>query len=260
MNYENIYFAFIEKYKNQEFEDGVYTEKHHIIPRHAGGDDSKENLIRLTYRQHTFAHRVLWKAYGKASDLKAWFLMSGTEESVRIAHYKAIGLANAASGHLDKIRLLANTKVRQQKLNELNRYKVESGLAYIYIKMAQDAWQGSNHTEEFKADRSKLYKEKYASGPDRERILQMQRKANKLKTEKSATVSQQVIENAERNEEFLHKTSSFSKNVFISPEGLIFQSPAFAASYYGNVEAYTIDNWCKREQHGWKRKPKAAQD
>ena len=26
MNYEKLYFAFIEKYKNQVFEDGVYTE------------------------------------------------------------------------------------------------------------------------------------------------------------------------------------------------------------------------------------------
>ena len=186
--------------------------------------------------------------------------MSGTEESVRIANYNAIGISNVVSGHLDRIRPLANTEVRQQKLKELNQYKIESGLVYTYIRMAQEAWTGSKHTEEFKANRSKLYKEKYASGPDRERILQMQRKANEMKTEKSAKFSQQVIENAERNEEFLHKTSSFSRNVFISPEGLIFQSPAFAASYYGNVEAYIIDNWCKRGQHGWRREPKAAQE
>jgi len=258
MNYEKIYFAFIEKYKSQEFGEGVYTESHHIVPRHAGGGDSKDNLIRLTYRQHVFAHRLLWKAYKKASDLKAWLLMSRTEESVRVAHYKALGLANVASGHLDRIRLLANTEQRQEKLKELNSYKVKSGLAYVYIKMAQDVWTGSNHTEEFKKHRSKIYKERYASGKDRETILRMQKKGCEVKKQTSARFSQEVIENAERNEEFLHETSSFSKNLFISPEGLIFQSPTLAASYYGNVAPHTIDNWCKRKQHGWERKPKAA--
>lgn len=262
MNYEKLYFAFIEKYKNQEFEDDVYTEKHHIIPRHAGGDDSKENLIKLTYRQHIFAHRLLWKAYNKASDLKAWLLMSGTEESERIANYKAIGMANVVSGHLDKIRKFANTKERQEKLKELNQHKVSSGLAYVYIAMAQEAWKGSSHTEEFKENRSRLYKERYSSGEDRERILRMQQKANVLKTEKSSQHSQYVIENAERNEEFLHKSSPYSKNLFVSPEGLVFESPVYAANYYGNVKPHVIDNWCKRNHHGWTRKPKpnAAQE
>ena len=50
---------------------------HHIIPRHAGGDDSTENLVSLTVEDHAIAHFVLWKMYGRSGDLIAWKALSG---------------------------------------------------------------------------------------------------------------------------------------------------------------------------------------
>jgi len=38
-----------------------YTESHHIIPRSLGGDDSKENLVTLTAREHFVCHLLLTK-------------------------------------------------------------------------------------------------------------------------------------------------------------------------------------------------------
>ncbi|MNY48775.1 hypothetical protein D3C86_1841380 [compost metagenome] len=90
------------------------------------------------------------------------------------------------------------------------------------------------------------------------KMIKAQRIGIEHKKAQSLKLSLSVIENAERNEEFLYKTSSKSLNKFISPEGLEFDSPIFAAKYYGNVEYYIIENWCKRGQHGWSRKPKAA--
>jgi hypothetical protein len=37
----------------------VYTEKHHIIPKSLGGSNSKENLVRLTAREHFMCHLLL---------------------------------------------------------------------------------------------------------------------------------------------------------------------------------------------------------
>lgn len=154
MNYEKIYFAFIEKYKNQVFENGVYTEVHHIIPRHAGGDDSKENLIRLDYKQHTFAHRLLWKIYKRAGDYHAWLMMSGQEPNKKLANLRAIGQANVESGHLDNIRPLANNEAQRKHARELAQIRKEDGTLAEYIKLAQAAWTGSNHTEEYKINKS----------------------------------------------------------------------------------------------------------
>lgn len=62
-HYWNRYLKFIEWCDQTQIWIGeTYTEKHHIIPRCFGGDNSKDNLIRLPYRAHLLAHRLLYKA------------------------------------------------------------------------------------------------------------------------------------------------------------------------------------------------------
>ena len=258
MNYEKLYFAFIEKYKNQEFEIGVYTEKHHIIPRHAGGDDSKENLIRLTYKQHVFAHKLLWKAYSRWQDLCAWRVMTSQDADFKQILFSSVGKANVESGFLDKIRPMANTPAQREHARKMAVARVESGEHAEIIKLANDAWRGQNHTEQWKIEKSKQMTEWASREENYLKLIEMQKLGSIAKAENSKQFSDSIIQNAERNEEFLHKSSSRSKNKFISPEGLEFDSPIFAAQYYGNVEYYIIENWCKRKQHGWSRKPKAV--
>lgn len=46
---------------------------HHIVvPIHAGGSDSPENLIELSVMEHAEAHRILWETYGRWQDKLAW--------------------------------------------------------------------------------------------------------------------------------------------------------------------------------------------
>ena len=123
MNYKKIYEEFILKYRGQTVIQGTYYEKHHIIPKSHGGSDEADNLVLLTYRQHVFAHRLLWKAYGKPGDLMAYRLMSGMCTDVRQSRQSSNGRANVISGHLDRIRHLANTETRQRKLAEMNKLK-----------------------------------------------------------------------------------------------------------------------------------------
>ena len=65
MDYQRIYNAIISKRKLSPLKKSPtsYTESHHIIPRCLGGNDSKENLIRLTGREHFVAHRLLAKIH-----------------------------------------------------------------------------------------------------------------------------------------------------------------------------------------------------
>ena len=63
MNYENIYDNII-KYRKENPAKG-YTERHHILPRSLGGDDSIENLVSLTAREHFICHCLLAKMYKK---------------------------------------------------------------------------------------------------------------------------------------------------------------------------------------------------
>jgi hypothetical protein len=44
--------------------DKITMTKHHILPVHKGGDNSKSNLIRIPLRFHVVAHWLLYKASG----------------------------------------------------------------------------------------------------------------------------------------------------------------------------------------------------
>lgn len=75
MNYKTIYGMLIESAINRTV-PATYTEKHHILPRCLGGDDSTENIVRLTAREHFVSHRLLAKIYPEIEGLKiAIFLM-----------------------------------------------------------------------------------------------------------------------------------------------------------------------------------------
>lgn len=73
MHYHKIYNQIIEKRKLEEPKDG-YTEVHHIVPRSLGGGDNKENLVKLTAREHFICHYLLAKMYNKES--LEWYKMN----------------------------------------------------------------------------------------------------------------------------------------------------------------------------------------
>jgi len=58
--YSRWYEQLINKARNRGTIDG-YTETHHVIPRSLGGDNTKQNLVKLTAREHYVAHALLWK-------------------------------------------------------------------------------------------------------------------------------------------------------------------------------------------------------
>lgn len=70
MDYKAIYYKIIEKAK-KETENGNrhvgYYEKHHIQPKALGGSNKKENLVRLTAREHFICHWLLVKMYDKGT-------------------------------------------------------------------------------------------------------------------------------------------------------------------------------------------------
>jgi hypothetical protein len=77
MNYKKIYDSLIFKRKvlhplNTSF---LYKENHHIIPYCMGGEDTDENKVFLTAREHFIAHLLLWKHYRTSSLAHALFSM-----------------------------------------------------------------------------------------------------------------------------------------------------------------------------------------
>lgn len=72
MNYERLYEKIINQRKNNLPEG--YSEQHHILPKCLGGNDSSDNIVRLTAREHFICHFLLAKMYQK--DTVEWYKMN----------------------------------------------------------------------------------------------------------------------------------------------------------------------------------------
>lgn len=84
MNYNRIYNQLVDKRKMDPYLCG-YSENHHIIPRCAGGTDDKDNLVRLSAREHYIAHLLLTKIYKNTEFhsklIFAWHMMANMKLS-----------------------------------------------------------------------------------------------------------------------------------------------------------------------------------
>ena len=68
-----------------------YIEQHHVLPRCLGGDDSAENLVRLTPEEHFVAHQLLVKIYPKEQKLIYAALMMTVSSKTHIRNNKLYG-------------------------------------------------------------------------------------------------------------------------------------------------------------------------
>ena len=75
MDYRKIYDNLIDSAKNNPKPD-KYKENHHIIPVCMGGSNKKDNIVKLTAKQHYLAHWLLYKIYKTTALVYAWHSMS----------------------------------------------------------------------------------------------------------------------------------------------------------------------------------------
>ena len=59
--YSKYYYSIISNAKSRTLSPETYVERHHIIPKSLGGNNSKDNLVRLTAREHFVCHLLLPK-------------------------------------------------------------------------------------------------------------------------------------------------------------------------------------------------------
>lgn len=79
MDYKGLYEKLISSRIN--LEPCGRFEVHHIKPRSLGGDDSKDNLVKLSPREHFVAHILLAKIHGGSMWAAASFMSRGGTKS-----------------------------------------------------------------------------------------------------------------------------------------------------------------------------------
>ena len=130
MNYEQIYNNIISNAKQRVLEG--YTEKHHIVPRSLGGEDTEENLVNLTAREHFICH---------------WLLAKFTQGDDR---YKM----------LNALRLMRAENPNQQRYETKITARVYENLKEEYARM---------HGERFSGENNPMYGDKFYRSEDGKR-------------------------------------------------------------------------------------------
>ena len=86
MNYQRIHDQIINRAQMRNDLIG-YTEKHHIIPKSMGGDNSTSNLVKLTAREHYLVHWLLYKIHKNYKMADAWWMMTSSSSSNKHRRY-----------------------------------------------------------------------------------------------------------------------------------------------------------------------------
>lgn len=141
MNYYKIYKQFIDDRKTHKTQSSYY-EIHHILPRALGGKDDIINLVKLTAREHYFAHMLLAKIYQntKYESLMACPLLFFKRcMTSRIYGYVRENWSNAARNRSPEEK----KKILERRLQtNTNKSQKEKDLIFKHASIAQrNVWR-----------------------------------------------------------------------------------------------------------------------
>lgn len=105
--------------------------RHHIVPKHAGGSDNKDNILELTIEEHAQAHKDLWEKYGKKEDWLAWQGLSNMIDRQQIIK-EAIRLGSSKAGKIAGPKSVENGRLLEmsKKGIDIFRNKFDTEEAY----------------------------------------------------------------------------------------------------------------------------------
>lgn len=149
MNYQKIYNQIINKRKSNIITYGYY-ETHHILPKALGGTNKKDNLVRLTAREHFICHLLLAKIYGG----NMWYAI----------HMMSIG-ANNRNSRFYRVNSNIYEIVRKQMSITTRERILKNPIKIIYTpelkeklsKASYKRWQDEDFVKSMKQSRQKTH-------------------------------------------------------------------------------------------------------
>ena len=169
MNYSKLYGAVIANAKSEVRTkgQGIYFEKHHIIPRCLGGSNTRDNLVLLTAKEHFICHHLLTKMYPDETKLRTAFAImcyKPANNGNREYRISSKVFANAKESH-SKIMSDRNvTEETRKRMSESAKVKAFSDEHRKNISRGQidrysapgfiNTWEGKTHSDESKAKMS----------------------------------------------------------------------------------------------------------
>lgn len=152
MNYLGIYNNIIAnaKLRNSAKGGSLIVESHHIIPRHCGGNNLKENKVNLTLREHFICHVLLEKIY-KGTPFHAGMCRAVVAMSERGAVSSKL-YQSIREKHIANLKNQVISKEQKLAISQANTgNKSRTGMKNSPEHIAAMSRLGSKHSDETKA-------------------------------------------------------------------------------------------------------------
>jgi len=116
--YTRIYYNIVINAQSRLLDKNTYTEKHHIIPKSLGGNDTKENLVSLTAREHFICHLLLIR-------------MTAGDQKKKMAHAAWL-MANASSKGQTRYKTTARIYESLRKIKSDTMKQIRGNLHHSF--------------------------------------------------------------------------------------------------------------------------------
>lgn len=161
MNYLRIYNNIIAQAKQRNSRKGgaVIVESHHILPRHCGGNNLKENLVNVTLREHYMCHILLERIYRNTpyhAGMCGAVMFMNTKGGKNSRLYQLI-----REKHISNLRNQVISEEQKMAISCANKgNKARAGMKNSpeHIEILRQSRIGSKHTQETKDNWSKIRK------------------------------------------------------------------------------------------------------
>jgi len=133
----------------------IYYENHHIVPKHMGGDNSKDNLVLLTFREHILAHYLLWRIHGYEGDKLMYSLRNlQTEEAQRLRVKLAVASNRNGGKGFQNWKGDKHPMKDPKKVQKMIKTKKEKYNGHVISNDAMEQWRNgvTNHLREMAKD------------------------------------------------------------------------------------------------------------
>ena len=149
MDYKRLYDHLVQKSLPRGLDKSAlsgYYEKHHIRPRCMGGDDTDENFVLFTPREHVIAHRLLCKMYPNSVKLLWAYMMM-------VNFYKGIVTSREVERlKIARAEMMSGREVSKETREKIREAKLGSKLSQESIAKRTSKVLGSKRSEQTRAN------------------------------------------------------------------------------------------------------------
>lgn len=169
------YDLLIEKAKNTNYGDS-YTEQHHIVPKCLGGSNSKNNIVRLSAREHYVAHQLLAKIYPQHPGLiSACIIMCTDKDGNRINNKTYSWLRTKLAETMRNLRLGKTKENCESTARGAAKKRGRTKQTHQYIANMANAKRGITKKENPKLSNGGLSTAKKIKGQTKETLDSIKR-------------------------------------------------------------------------------------